>query len=246
MEAKSLVESLAQMTRSLGKSQYISCQGLLGSYEDCMMLLEQEYQELSRNHRLLFLWLGNSITNMTWEASVDSLRRLLQYPESRLLASVDGNRDLYSIQLAYDLPDGQTRRFVRNGLHHANRLLGEAVFNEDDWDFECSWDAEAKALRIYHVAKEDMSITVDGILMNISKGGKIHAITSAKWTTTEMQQLCFDAGVELKQAWIEPAYNFGKSEFAVVGPQTSYANESVLSSRLLPTGKLSNNSLFWI
>lgn len=181
------------------------------------MLLEQEYQELSRNHRLLFLWLGNSITNMTWEASVDSLRRLLQYPESRLLASVDGNQDLRTIQLAYDLPDGQNRRFVRNGLHHANRLLGEDVFNEDDWGFECSWDAKAKAQRTYHVAKKDMSITVDGIVMNISKGEKIHAIASAKWTATEMQQLCFDAGVELKQGWIEPAYNFGKSEFAVIG-----------------------------
>nr|UBX54568.1 methyltransferase domain [Aspergillus sp.] len=206
--ADPLIESLAQMTRMLGKSNYISCQGLLGTYEDCMSLLEQDKQ-LFRNRKLLFLWLGNSITNMTWETSVDSLRRLLQYPDSELLVSVDGNRNLDTVQRAYDLPDGKIRRFVRNGLTHANRLLGEEVLKEDDWDFESSWDAEGKAQQLYHVAKRDLSLEVDGTILRIMKGEKIHAITSAKWTVNEIQDLCSAAEVDLKRAWIEPVYNFG-------------------------------------
>ncbi|PLB51477.1 hypothetical protein P170DRAFT_422488 [Aspergillus steynii IBT 23096] len=207
--ADSLNHSLSQMTRMLGNSKYISCQGLLGSYEDCMSLLEEEEQRLFRNHRPLFLWLGNSITNMAWETSVNSLRRLLQYPKSQLLASIDGNENTEAIQLAYDLPDGKIRRFVRNGLNHANRLLGEDVFSESDWDFESKFDAVAKEQRLYHVAKRDLSLKVDGNFLSIAKGEKIHAITSAKWTAVEVDQLCAAAGVVVKSTWIDPFDNFG-------------------------------------
>lgn len=207
--ADSLRQSLCQMIGMLGNSKYISCQGLLGSYEDCMTLLEEGEQRLFRNQPPLFLWLGNSITNMPWETSVGSLQRLLQYPKSQLLASVDGNQNVEAIRLAYDLPGGENRRFARNAFNHANRLLGEDVFNESDWEFESSWDATAKEQRHYHVAKRDLLITVDGRTLAISKGEKIHGITSAKWTANEVHRLCAAAGVEVKSTWIDRASNFG-------------------------------------
>lgn len=216
--ADPLIQSLSRMTRMLGKSKYIKCQGLLGSYEDCMTLLEEEEQRLFRNHRPLFLWLGNSITNMPWSTSVDGLRRLLQYPKSELLASIDGNQNIKAVQTAYDLPDGKIRRFVRNGFRHANRLLGEDVFDEDDWDFESIWDPVATEQRLYHVAKRDLSLRVDGSVVVIAKGERIHAITSAKWTTNRVQQLCDDAGVAVKANWIEPVSNFGELKDTVYLP----------------------------
>ncbi|KAI9366962.1 histidine-specific methyltransferase [Aspergillus egyptiacus] len=216
--ADPLIENLAQLTRLLGRdSEYISCQGLLGSYEDCLMFLEQEHeqQQLFRNQRLLFLWLGNSITNMSWESSVDILGRLLRlryYPDSELLVSVDGNQDVESIRLAYDLPGGQIRRFVRNGLTHANRVLGgeENVFDEEDWEYERSWNEEGREIRGYHVAKRDLVVKVDGNVLAIGKGERIHAVSSAKWTVDEMQKLCSAAGVVIKRSWCEPVYNFGE------------------------------------
>lgn len=235
------------MSRFLGKSKYISCQGLLGSYEDCLTLLnEEEGQKLLciRNRHLLFLWLGNSITNMPWEDSVDIVRRMLWSSNSALLVSVDGNQNPQSIQMAYDMPDGKNRRFLRNGLTHANLLLDEGVFNAGDWDLEAKWYAEDKEHRAYHVAKREISLTVDGNIVQIAKGEKIHAITSAKWTTEEVERLCEAAGVELEHSWIEPVYNFGTSELEFASPLLFLTllrldvRLIVSWKRLLSTGKL--------
>lgn len=240
--AEPLIHSLSQMIGLLGDSQYISCQGLLGSYENCMMLLEEEdeaqrlFQRHHQHHQhqpLLFLWLGNSITNMPWEASVDSLHRLLRCPRSKLLASIDGNQDTDAIYMAYDPPEGELRRFVRNGLYHANRLLGEDVFEGTDWDYEGVWDPVTTEHRLYHVAKRDLLLTVDGHVVAFSKGQRLHAVTSAKWTASRVQELCAAADVVVKSTWVESVHKFGEYIPVVEHPTSALVVVLLTHPRLL-------------
>ncbi len=41
----------------------------------------------------------------------------------------------YTRYKAYNDERGTTRRFILNGLVHANRILGEEVFKAEDWEY---------------------------------------------------------------------------------------------------------------
>lgn len=207
--ADALAQSVSTLARLTSGFQHVVCHGLLGTYEDCATLLSRE--DLFHGQDILFLWFGTSITNLPWDAAADLLRRLLchKHCSAEMLVTVDGCQDLEMINLSYDIPTGQIRSFVRNGLVHANRLLDSEVFNLDDWDFERCFDPQTRDLNLYHVAKKDMTLHVDGQDIPVVKGERVHAITSAKWTVEDVERLSASAGVVIGEKWIGPRANIG-------------------------------------
>lgn len=207
----SLSNSLAQLSENMRGFQYVICHGMLGSYNDCVKLLDNN--DAFGAEGVLFLWFGNSITNLPWKTATDLINRLLctKSRRTKLLLPVDGCRSEELILTAYDLPGGQSRRFMQNGLIHANALLGDEVFDCADWDFEGIWDSVSAMHNSYHVAKRDLTIQVDGQTVSIAKGEKLHGITSGKWDSEIVGLLCKAAGVTVERHWTRSVDNFGKS-----------------------------------
>lgn len=205
-----LANSLAQLSENMRNFQYVSCHGMLGSYDDCVQLLEDH--DAFGAEDVLFLWFGNSITNLPWKTARDLINHFLctNSRRTKLLLSVDGCRSEELIQTAYDLPDGQSREFMQNGLIHANQVLGDEVFDCADWDFEGSWDPVSAMHNSYHVAKRDLTIQVDGQNVQFTKGEKLHGIMSGKWDRDIVGRLCEAAGVTMERHWTRPVDNFGK------------------------------------
>jgi uncharacterized SAM-dependent methyltransferase len=218
--------------------QYVTCHGLLGSYEDCVNLLD--YDNAFEAEEVLFLWFGNSITNLPWKTAVDLVHRLLCVENTRtsLLLPVDGCRNDKLIQNAYDLPGGQSRLFMRNGLRHANELLGHDVFDPADWDFEGHWDPIESMHSSYHVAKRDLTLSVDGQTLSISKGEKIHGISSGKWDSEIISRLCKAAGANIDRQWTRPTENFSESPLSETGDKQKTLYSLPLNSPVLTISKL--------
>ncbi|KAJ6133484.1 histidine-specific methyltransferase [Penicillium samsonianum] len=206
----SLTNSLAQLSENMRGFQYVICHGMLGSYNDCVKLLDNN--DAFGAEGVLFLWFGNSITNLPWKTATDLINRLLctKSRRTKLLLPVDGCRSEELILTAYDLPGGQSRRFMQNGLIHANALLGDEVFDCADWDFEGIWDSVSAMHNSYHVAKRDLTIQVDGQTVSIAKGEKLHGITSGKWDSEIVGLLCKAAGVTVERHWTRSVDNFAE------------------------------------
>lgn len=213
----SLSSSLSQLFKHTRGFRYVTCHGLLGSYDDCVRQLNFDNTFSSEN--ILFLWFGNSITNLPWQTAVDLVERLLCLKNvggTKLLLSVDGCRDKKLIEDAYDLPGGQSRSFMRNGLLHANDLLGDEVFDCNDWDFEGCWDPISAVHNSYHVAKRDLTLIVSGQEIPVAKGEKLHSIASGKWDRAIIERLCEEANVTLKRQWTKPVENFSESSLVYI------------------------------
>lgn len=217
--------------------KYVTCHGLLGSYDDCVNLLD--YDSAFGAEEVLFLWFGNSITNLPWKTAVDLVHRLLCVKNTRtnLLLPVDGCRNDELIENAYDLPGGQSRLFMRNGLQHANELLGHDVFDSADWDFEGHWDPVESMHSSYHVAKRDLTLLVDGQTLSITKGEKIHGISSGKWDSEIIGRLCKAAGVNIDRQWTRATENFSESLFSEVEDKQQMLYSLHLKSPVLTTTK---------
>lgn len=207
----SLANSLAQLLENMSSFQYVICHGMLGSYDDCVQLLEDN--DAFGGEDVLFLWFGNSITNLPWKTAADLINHLLctKSRRAKLLLSVDGCRNEELIMSAYDLPGRQSRLFMQNGLIHANAVLDDKVFDCADWDFEGSWDPVSAMHNSYHVAKRNLTVQVDGQIVPFTKGEKLHGIMSGKWDSEIVGRLCEAAGVTLERNWTRPVDNFGKS-----------------------------------
>ncbi|MCJ1270377.1 hypothetical protein MMC22_010274 [Lobaria immixta] len=52
-----------------------------------------------------------------------------------MLIGLDGCQDRDRVWHAYNDNRGVTRRFILNGLAHANKILGAEVFVPDDWEY---------------------------------------------------------------------------------------------------------------
>ena len=208
-----LRKSLSGMLEQLVTCQYVTCHGLLGTYEDCAELLNGNGVQSSRP--TMFLWLGNSIANLTKEVASHLLQNLLHRKGSNIemLVSIDGCHDSESIASAYDLPGQKSREFVQNGLKNANQVLGNIVFQKNDWDFAGVWEAEVGEHRSYHVAKKAMLLRIDGKDVSIVEGEKLLAITSAKWNFADVTSLCESANLRLSRRWIEGTKHFGTRAF---------------------------------
>ncbi|MCJ1351953.1 MAG: hypothetical protein MMC33_001937 [Icmadophila ericetorum] len=178
--------SLSSLLKQVSAFQYVTCHGLLGTYEDCVDFLNSD-DARSRQHTI-FLWLGNSIANMAKEEATHLLQRLLHWKSEsvEMLVSIDGCRNSDFILHAYDLLDQRSRAFVRNGLVNLNRVLGDIVFQKDDWGFEGLWDPSVGEHRSYHVAKKAMSLQIVGKDVCIEERERVLAVTSAKWRSADV------------------------------------------------------------
>jgi dimethylhistidine N-methyltransferase len=112
-----------------------------------------QYFEAKRSYknRVIYLWLGSSIGNMTKPDRIEFLSKASQLMTYRdfFLVGFDSNyKDPKIIKLAYDDPKGVTARFILNILSHLkNKYL--LLINEEDFVYEPVWNQEETRVEMY-------------------------------------------------------------------------------------------------
>ena len=186
----------------------ITCFGLHGTYDDGLKWLTTN--PLVKNKKKCILWLGSSIGNFDRPDATSFLRMVTDTALSVgdfMLIGIDGCKDDAKVWRAYNDSQGVTREFELNGLRHANRILGEDVFEEGAWDYVGKWNAIAGTHEAYFVALKDMVISKAAFgrgekgIVSIRKGEEVRIERSYKFDETEVTDVWEGAGLVEATKW---------------------------------------------
>lgn len=170
--------------------QYVSFRALHGTYDDALSWLQQSRKD---GQTTCVMTMGSSLGNFTREGAAGFLanfRKALTTPDF-MLVGLDGCQDPERVFHAYNDSPGVTEKFYRNGLSHANDVLGYEAFKQDEWRIEGLFDDKQKKHQAFYVALRDIE-TPD---FTFHKGEKIHLEDAFKYSVAESDQLWHSAGL---------------------------------------------------
>lgn len=187
----------------------VTCAGIWGTFQDGM-----DYVQQIENQRL-FLSLGSVLCNDPWPEALGHLKFWANTlrPNDLLLVGMDAHllpNDKEKIWAAYHSCDDLYREFFLNGFKHANLLIGENWFHEEDWDFLAQLeDQPTTRHRFYFRAKREIKINKLG--RTIEEGEEFDWFDSHKYGEDSVRLMCYKAGLSVIAVWQAPNSEFRES-----------------------------------
>ncbi len=204
-------QELERSLSSLGsKYQYVQLVGLLGTYDQGMQWLSQKYT--NTDTQKMVLWLGSSIGNITHSESAVLLRRLqrtcLQSGDLCVIG-FDRRKDESIISKAYNDSFGITREFIFNGLNHVNCILGQTLFNLNDFAYDSTYQSSQGRQATHYRAIKSIdlvynrseSLCDDQLVIPVQKDELIRVEYSHKYSNSEIMKILNEAGLDLVSNW---------------------------------------------
>lgn len=187
--------SLSELERTFAQIdtkayRYVTFQALYGTYDDGLSWLAQSTTD---GKATCAMSLGSSIGNFTREDAaqfLSSFKKVLTSSDF-FLVGLDACQQPDRVFRAYNDSAKVTEKFYRNGLTHANALLGYEAFKQDEWRIETSYDEKTNKHQAFYVPLKDVQ-TPD---FSFAKGEKIHFEHSYKYSEAESDQLWHAAGL---------------------------------------------------
>ncbi|RMZ76963.1 hypothetical protein DV737_g4586, partial [Chaetothyriales sp. CBS 132003] len=114
--------------------KYVQFHGLYGTYDEGLTWLSEQRKDPSFGQTCV-MSLGSSIGNFSPDDAAKFLAAVATVisPSDTMLIGLDACQDLNRIFRAYNDSKGITTKFYRNGLDHANKVLGYEAFKHSDW-----------------------------------------------------------------------------------------------------------------
>jgi uncharacterized SAM-dependent methyltransferase len=175
--------------------------------------------------------LGNSIANSTREEAAETLARLqsslspsIQH-SVQFFITVDGCIDSDRLLNCYNPRSAALHAFIFNGLHHANEVLGESVFNPRDWDLDVRFDDYESTLEVFYKARRPLRLKISGVLAGVRERERIKAIVSGKWDKDTV-------GTVARAARLRLVHELQHREVIIVSPFSSWFTLAHLYLRL--------------
>ena len=185
--------SLSELHRTLaevpiGEYQHVRCHGLHGTYDDGFEWLQAP--ENARRPKCV-VSLGSSIGNFGRADAASFLKNISDSLNANdiVLIATDGCEDPSRVHHAYNDRHGITHSFYRNGLRQVNRLLGQELFVQDEFDIIGEFNAEACRHQAFVSPRRD--IELGGF--TLARGEKIHIENAHKYPSRLLTQLWADA-----------------------------------------------------
>jgi L-histidine Nalpha-methyltransferase / hercynylcysteine S-oxide synthase len=235
VEYYALDVSLSELKRTFDlvdtqKYQHVSFHGLHGTYDDGFAWITTA--DGRNGGTMCLMTLGSSIGNFTPEQATNFLATFTKVlnPADRALVGLDACNDATRILKAYNDSKHVTEQFYRNGLEHANRLLGSQIFNQADWAVEGSYVAASNKHHAAYVALVD--IITDSF--RVKAGDKVHFEDSHKYTKKNSDKLWTSAGLISQMAFANSAGDYhlhllSPSKYAFPAKAAQYAADTIPS-----------------
>ncbi|GAB1194368.1 hypothetical protein APSETT444_003613 [Aspergillus pseudonomiae] len=178
--------------------QHVKCYGLWGTFDDARV-----WSDRITAPRWFFS-LGSIFGNDRFDIAVADLQKwsAIMRPGDRIFLGLDGCKDVEKVWLSYNDPQGHWHDFVRNGLHHSNRVLGHEWYRPEDWEITgvCG---ETPTFRYVIKAKRDVSCKP--LDLEIKKGETILTTEWYKYGPEEMQEQFNHSGLQETARWESPS-----------------------------------------
>ncbi|KAK8140404.1 FAD dependent oxidoreductase [Apiospora sp. TS-2023a] len=227
-----LRQSLGRVANELGTKYPESLhrmRGVAGTYEQFSEWLSKTHN--LQGHRVLVIWLGNSLSHMSDAEFPDMIEMLMRSisqsraASSMLLVSVSGGggggqEASTLLQSSYDAPDGSSAAFVANALRHANRLLGGA--DDDDFPLDPGiWravfraDAQGTAGVWAFRSQAPTQLVVNGRAVACAAGEDIDLITITPRDKARVTGLLALSTTQVVATWEHPSFAWNCSDRVV-------------------------------
>lgn len=176
--------------------KHVRCHGLWGTYDNGLAWLRQSG---SSDRTKIVMTLGSSIGNFTREAAADFLKSFADVlkPSDFMIVGVDGCDVADKVHAAYNDSEGVTYRFYRNGLDHANKVLGYQLFRYEDWDIIGEVNQDCGLHETFISPKRDIDVKT----FHFKAGERIRFENAFKYTPRQQSVLWSNAGLALKTSF---------------------------------------------
>lgn len=187
------------------KFKHVKFNGFHGTYDDGLAWLS----EPNHNDRVnCVLSLGSSIGNFTRSEAAQflhSFSRTLR-PADLVIIGIDGTTDKERIFHAYNDSKGTTEQFYRNGLDHANGVLGYRAFKQEEWAVIGEVVEADNKHQASYVALKDVEI--DSV--QIKAGERLPFEHAYKYTVENSDALWHDSALIPKAVYKDTSGNHSK------------------------------------
>ncbi|KAL5344885.1 hypothetical protein ACLOAV_010282 [Pseudogymnoascus australis] len=181
---------LERTLSSMPKFEHVVCHGLLGTYDDGLAWIRDG---CDASWPKCIMSLGSSIGNFQRGEAAEFLKGWADIlrPSDSMIIGLDA--------YAYNDSHGITHRFLLNGLENANGILGENVFDTNDWNVigEYIHDKDGGRHQAYYAPKRD--ITIRGV--HIEQGERVQVEQSLKYSQAGSETLWKVAGLKEVGRW---------------------------------------------
>lgn len=182
--------------------KFVKFNAFHGTYDDGLAWLSKPEHKDRPN---AVLSLGSSIGNFDRAEAGQFLHSFSQALSAQdiIIVGLDATSDQERIFLAYNDPKGVTESFYRNGLDHANAIIGHAAFNQDEWAVKCEYVKQTNKHQASYVALKN--VTIDGV--EIKEGEMLPFEHSYKFVEDESDRLWHEAGLVSKAVYSDSTGN---------------------------------------
>lgn len=159
--------------------------------------------------------LGSSIGNFTRESAAQFLaefKKVLTASDT-ILVGLDGCQQPDRVYRAYNDTPKTTEKFYRNGLSHANAILGYEAFKQHEWQIEGLYDDKQNRHQASYVALTSIE-TRD---FSFEKGEKIRLEDAFKYSQVDSDRLWHEAGLVLQMAYGNKTNDYCKPDAGNAG-----------------------------
>lgn len=147
---------------------------------------------------------GSTIGNFKPGPAQDFLRRIaaIEGAGGGLLIGVDLQKDVATLEAAYNDAQGVTAAFNKNVLARINREL-DGTFDLDQFQHRAFYNADPGRIEMHLVSLADQRVVVDGVALTFDAGETICTEYSYKYTLDGFAELAQQAGFEVAEVWTD-------------------------------------------
>lgn len=132
-----------------------------------------------------------------------------------LLIGIDLQKDIPTIEAAYNDARGVTAEFNLNLLHRINSEL-DATFNVAQFRHRAAYDRRLGRIEMQLVSARPQHVTIGGHAFELAAGEAIVTEHSHKYTVDGFAGMAADAGLTLRRTWTDSRERFAVLHFALL------------------------------
>lgn len=163
------------------------------------------------NHRLIVLFLGSNIGNLTDERAKKFIQDLSDHLKigDMVLLGVDLIKPKSIVLPAYNDAQGITKRFNLNLLTRINNTM-DADFDISTFEHQPEYDEKEGVARSYLVSTKDQTVSIKSLdkVFSFKKGEKIHMETSRKYNDQILNGLLKDTSLRISDRLTDSKHLF--------------------------------------